>query len=598
MPIIATGQVSIVDLSDGKSLSCYITANLPKTQIYDPNPGGTVTPDWSGTPKLILTPVVFSDQVSLPLNSPGLVIAWKRKEGAGAETGLSNGEAASGGILTVSRNALNDVPSKLLSYCVYVTYTDPGMGVPVNIMADITFSQLQTALHAKSVWISGEQIFKYDQGGGVSPAQIVLTANLQNLVVSKWQYKGSDGNWQDYPTTADNASITGTTLVIKPTHNVFADDCAAIRVLTSNPNMNDVMTVYKARDGVDGSAGASAPIVFLTNENITFPANASGQASATTFDCNVVAYLGAAKVTPVVGAITGKPSGMNVIQRAAVDNEIPLSIFVEQNSTLGGAGVQAGMLGVPVTSPVTTTLQIRWSKVNTGAAGQNAVVFSLYAPDGTVFVNGDGKLTVKAAAYDGTTEITSGATYVWKKFVSGNWQVVTGQTGNMLTVNGSDVAGVASFQCTMTYGGKQYTDTISLLDKSDNYQAVIESSGGDIFKNGIGESILTCRLFQNGVEVDGLKTYHISETAPPSPVAGTFWYKVNKTAKTVVLQKYSGSAWANASGSDLHEKTYKWYRLDKDGNALDTSAPFKSGKVVFINSGDVEIKTTFKAEVE
>ena len=38
MPIIATGQISIVDLSDGKSLSCYITSNLPKTQILAPQP--------------------------------------------------------------------------------------------------------------------------------------------------------------------------------------------------------------------------------------------------------------------------------------------------------------------------------------------------------------------------------------------------------------------------------------------------------------------------------------------------------------------------------------------------------------------------------
>lgn len=72
MPIIATGQISIVDLSDGKSLSCYITSNLPKTQILDPNPGGAVNPDWSGTPRLTLTPVVFANQTALALNATGL----------------------------------------------------------------------------------------------------------------------------------------------------------------------------------------------------------------------------------------------------------------------------------------------------------------------------------------------------------------------------------------------------------------------------------------------------------------------------------------------------------------------------------------------
>lgn len=82
MPILATGQISIVDLSDGKSLSCYITSNLPKTQIYDPNPGGGVSPDWSGTPSLTLTPVIFANQTALALDAAGLTIAWKRREGA------------------------------------------------------------------------------------------------------------------------------------------------------------------------------------------------------------------------------------------------------------------------------------------------------------------------------------------------------------------------------------------------------------------------------------------------------------------------------------------------------------------------------------
>ncbi|MDL2319066.1 hypothetical protein LJC74_08375 [Eubacteriales bacterium OttesenSCG-928-A19] len=473
--------------------------------------------------------------------------------------------------------------------------------MPVNIMADITFSQIQTAMDAKSAWVSGEQIFKYDTGGAVSPAQIILTASLQNITVEKWQYRDDGGDWQDYPTTADNASITGTTLIIKPTHGVFVDDCAAVRVLTSEAGISDMMSIFKVRDGMDGVIGSSAPVAFLSNENITFVGNASGQVAAVTKTCNIVAYLGTEKKTPIVGTITGMPTGMTVSKGAAANNEIPLTITIMDKATLGGAAPQQGTLAVPVTSPVETVLHIQWSKVNTGAqgaAGQNAVVFSLFAPEGNVFLNGEGTLPVRVAAYNGTSEITTGATFVWKQFSAGSWQTITGETASSLSVSGTNVAGVASFQCTMTYGGKQYTDTISLIDKTDNYQGVVDSSGGDVFKNGQGESVLTCRLFQNGVEVDPLKSTAITEAAPASPTAGMFWYKLNKTAKTIVLQKYSGSAWANASGVDLQDKTYKWYRLDKDGNALDISAPFKTGKAIFINGDDVDIKTTFKVEVE
>ncbi|MEG1013806.1 MAG: hypothetical protein RSI33_06135 [Clostridia bacterium] len=564
MAIIATSQISIVDLSDGKSLSCYITSNLPKTQILDPNPSGSTSPDWSGNPKLILTPVVFANQTALALNAAGLSITWKRKEGAGAEAATVTGEAVSGGVLTISTNKLTGVTSGLLTYLCYVTYTDPDTGIPVNVVADITFSQIKTALNAKTAYISGEQVFKYDATSAVIPAQITLTANVANVTVSKWQYKAAIGDWMDYPTTADNTSITGGTLNVKPTHAIFVGDTATLRVVTSEDGVTDVMTIYKVRDGATGtagSAGASAPTAFLTNENVTFAGNASGQVAAVTKTCNAVAYRGTSKITPTVGTVTGAPTGMTVTAGEASNNEIPLFIVIAANATLGGTGAQQGELSVPITAPVATTLKIHWSKVNTGATGAagadgadgaDAIVFSLYAPSGTVFVNGEGTLTIQTAAYKGTTAITTGATFAWKKYISGAWTAISGQTGASLSVTGSTVDGVASFQCTMTYGGKAYTDTISLTDKTDNFQASIESSGGDVFKNAIGTSTLLCRLFQNGAEVDATGTDH----------------------------------------------TYKWYRRDKDGNAMDSGAVVATSKSLVIDGDDVSVKTTFICEVE
>ena len=198
MAIIATGQISIVDLSDGKSLSCYITSNLPKVQVSDPNPGGGLNPDWTASPSLVLTPVVFANQTALPLGSAGLSVTWKRKEGAGTEAVLASGETASGGVLTIVQNKLVGVPSGLLTYLCYVTYTDPETNIPVNIVSDITFSLIQTALHAQSVWISGEQLFKYNAEGAVSPAQIALTAHAANVSIARWQYRNASGGLSDH----------------------------------------------------------------------------------------------------------------------------------------------------------------------------------------------------------------------------------------------------------------------------------------------------------------------------------------------------------------------------------------------------------------
>ena len=179
-----------------------------------------------------------------------------------------------------------------------MAYADPDTGLTINAMADITFALLTTGEDAKSAWISGEQVFKYTSAGAVSPAQITLTANLQNVTMGKWQYKNGSGNWTDYPTTSDNASITGTTLIVKPTHSVFVGQSATLRITTSDANVGDTTSIYKVPDGAPGGTGTDASVVFLTNENITFAGNKSGQVAAVTKTCNVVAYTGVTKVTP------------------------------------------------------------------------------------------------------------------------------------------------------------------------------------------------------------------------------------------------------------------------------------------------------------
>ena len=100
MAIIATGSKTIIDLSDGKSLSCYLGANQPRTQIHDVN-GNTYNPNWTTTAgKLVITPVVYANQTAIALNNNALTITWKRKEGSGSETALTTGETVSGNILT------------------------------------------------------------------------------------------------------------------------------------------------------------------------------------------------------------------------------------------------------------------------------------------------------------------------------------------------------------------------------------------------------------------------------------------------------------------------------------------------------------------
>ena len=616
MAIIATGSKTIIDLSDGKSLSVYLGANQPRTQINDVN-ANTYSPDWTTTAgKLTITPVVYANQTAIALNNTALTITWKRKDGSAAEAALISGETVSGKALTVNKNNLATATSKQLTYIAYVAYADPDTGLTINAMADITFALLTTGEDAKSAWISGEQVFKYTSAGAVSPAQITLTANLQNVTMGKWQYKNGSGNWTDYPTTSDNASITGTTLIVKPTHSVFVGQSATLRITTSDANVGDTTSIYKVQDGAPGGTGTDASVVFLTNENITFAGNKSGQVAAVTKTCNVVAYTGATKVTPTVGTPTGMPTGMTVTTGAATDNEIPISIEIAANATLGGSGQMQGEVSVPVTSPVNTTLVIQWSKVNTGAtgsAGTAAYVLTVYSPDGTVFTNGlandSDEITINAQFYQGATNLTANANsyYLWEKYESGAWTIVkveaAAAAGNTLTVEAADVTGSATYRCRARYKNTSTTyfyDTITIIDKTDNYQADIDSTAGDVFKNTVGQTCLICRLWQNGAEVDPLKSTTYSTTAPSSPAAGDYYYKIASNSPTTALMRYSGSAWVDVTTDATygHEKTYTWYRRDKDGNPMDSGAAFAAGKVIYVDGDDVTVKTVFVCEVE
>lgn len=70
----------------------------------------------------------------------------------------------------------------------------------------------------------------------------------------------------------------------------------------------------------------------------------------------------------------------------------------------------------------------------------------------------------------------------------------------------------------MTYGGQQYTDVITVEDKSDPYVSEMLSIGGFTVKNNLGGVVPYVIVRTNRQEVDPLLG-SISETAPSSPAS-------------------------------------------------------------------------------
>lgn len=221
-------------------------------------------------------------------------------------------------------------------------------------------------------------------------------------------------------------------------------------------------------------------------------------------------------------------------------------------------------------------MSISFSRVVNGGGITDAIA---YAPDGNVFKNNSvTSLKGQCDLWRGSTIDTTLVSYQWYQQDSSistdqgggiGWRkltetanVTTGVTTNTITIFASAVASFGVFKCLIkdtdsasnTYN-QTFADTISFIDNSDPIQVSILSSGGDVFKNGVGSTTLTARLFQAGSEIDS---------------AGT---------------KY----------------TYKWFKYDKNGtlspNFGGTGVSHKTGKTLNVGDADVDVKATFSVEI-
>lgn len=621
MAVIASTMKTFVDITDTKSLGSTLGSNLGTIQLKDVNVlPNTFDPNWATTP-LKLTPALYLDADVLALTASGVTLTWKRKVGGAAETALVSGETVAGGILTVNKNVLNDV-SAPITYICYISYYDSETKTTTNKVEQMTFTLLKEAENAKLCAVTGEQTFKYDKNGAlVGAAQIALSAIVQNVTISTWQYKKADGTWATYPTTSDNANVTGATLIVKPAHTVFFNNVATIKLVTSDANVYDVITITKLYDGVTGpqgptgSTGATGPqgptgagglSIIVGNEAQTIACTNGGLVqSAVDVTIPFGGYKGTARIATTV-AVGTLPSGVTVKSNngATTGADGTLVLTFAANATLGAAATLNGTIDLTFTLDGKTVVKkFGWSKSNkgntgatgptgpTGSAGADAVILTVLTPKGNIIANGTGSVTLEANGYKGATAIASGATYQWAKLVSGTWTNVSGATAKTLTVNAANITNVESYRCTMTYASKTYTGYASVYDKTDPFVCEMLSTNGFEFKNGNVATAAYIILRRGTEEVDELLG-PISETAPSGPKSGDCYYKVDKSAKTVTLMKYNGSAWA--ASADQQDYTYRWYLAD--GTSSGTAK--KTGKVVFLGTADVNKLASYKVEVD
>ncbi len=261
-------------------------------------------------------------------------------------------------------------------------------------------------------------------------------------------------------------------------------------------------------------------------------------------------------------------------------------VLTVSSSKLTGTNIQVEYkFAITYTDPTLnlafpTEMVITFSRVSNGTS---FVVARAYTENGDCFKNSSpASLPIKAELIRGNVADTSLIGYQWQIYDLNSAQFVdltertghyTGVTSATLTVYPAGVQSYAMFRCKLTdndpnsdtYEDIFYSEGVSILDLSDAYQAVIESTAGAYFKNNTGSTILICMLYQNGDEID-------------------------------------------PTGSSL---SYTWTKTDKDGNSVQfTPSPTAvqgwrsrdivatNSKAITVSNTDVNVKATFFCRVD
>ena len=224
-----------------------------------------------------------------------------------------------------------------------------------------------------------------------------------------------------------------------------------------------------------------------------------------------------------------------------------------------------------------------------GDQGVAAVSFQVYAPSGYLLTKELESLTLQTFAYEGSTAITSGATYQWSQLIGETWTTISNATDTTYTVKRADVLKSKSYKCVMTYKSQTYTSTVTVQDKTDTYNSIMSISSNAT--NNDSYWVLHTIVYSDTEEIDPLLG-PISINAPTDPVNGDYWYSVDAENAIVTLKKYDETSWVNST--DTQSLSYSWNIIDNGSTKKPLGTPTK---VKIISSQDFTATATVVCEV-
>lgn len=553
MPKLKSNPMIVLNnASESTNLELFVSSNLPMAQVKD---GTAINPSWETKP-LVLSPSVYVNNVKI--TNP--TITWQRRSGGGDfSSTLISGENVSNNVLTVNKNILVDDANKIVTYkctviydgitktdeksfslsvvgssgtagqSVFVTYNDSST-TPSTPTGSGSTNGWHTSMTSSSIWMSVKTAADISSGTWGEPVRI----------------KGSDGKGitnsvVTYQVSSSGSSIpTGEWVSNIPT--VSSGQYLWTRTITTFTDGTSSTGYSIGKIGENGTKGNDGKGIKSTE--ITYQAHTSG---------------------------TAVPTGTwtTTIPSVAANQFLWTKTTITYTDNTTTSSYSVGKMGA------------------NGAAGVSSVSFEIYSDTGFVF-NSESEITLKTQKLYGATNIaiSSPTTIQWSKMVNGawanTWKYDSGDTTNVtsntetLLVKRNEVNGTQLYRCVLTYSGKQYTDVVTITDKTDTYQSSIISIGGNVLTGGEPGRIAYAALFQGSDEEDKLLCPIYSNGT--TPVANQTYYMLD--GDVITTKKYTNNAWVTDSTIN-QEYLYTWFLLDR---YTGLQQEIGSGKVIYITN--------------
>ena len=244
------------------------------------------------------------------------------------------------------------------------------------------------------------QAITVDKDGKITPASsFSVTGTAVNTAISNWTYSLNGGNFGSAVPTGVTRS--GNTVTINPVTATF--DTFTIKA--ADATVSDVFTISRIKDGGEGTPGADAYTVFLTNESYTFAGSTTAALAGST-TTEVIVYKGINKITPTSITVGTKPTGLSSSVSGSI---ITLTATTALVSKSGTVPITITADGKTFTKQFSYALSLQGGKGDPGDPGKG-----VSAEEISYAISQDGT-TPPTSGWSGTRPTPKAGWYMWTR---------------------------------------------------------------------------------------------------------------------------------------------------------------------------------------